>query len=304
VTFGGERGASGVLVAVGLALAGCPSTSTAPEPPHEDWGQVPTPTATCLGNSDGVIAPDEIPPVDLADDLRVAFLANNASSVALPPGWLSEDEGLVFDLSLERLPTAADDRQLFIGVAAADGWYTPYVTGEWEAPIDTAEGLLGLFARSGDDVVLRGIASEADGQTALSYSAPVPLFRLPMEDGDSWEATVDAEGLADGVDYPSDQGASGVVSLVHKWSFAVDGVGRALLPGADLPVLRLRLVLRVEAWNSITGLFAADTARATFLVAECAGTVARLRSQPDELDEDFATATEVLRFGLAPELIP
>ncbi len=300
-----ELRSHGVLAAVALALSGCPSTSTSPEPLPDDWGQVPTPTATCLGNGDGVIAPDEIPPVDLADDLRVAFLANAAASVALPAGWLSEDDdGLIFDLSLDRLPSAADDRQIFVGTGPTDGWYASHVTGDWQAPIDTADGLLGMFARVGDDVVLRGIATEEEGETALSYSEPVPLFRLPMEDGDSWEATVDAEGLADGIVYPSDQGASGVVSLVHKWSFTVDGEGRALLPAADLPVLRLRLVLRVEAWNSITGLFAADTARATFLVAECAGTVARLRSHPDELEPDFTTATEVLRFGLVPELIP
>ena len=135
---------------------------------------------------------------------------------------------------------------------------------------------------------------------ALTEEGSVYYERIcPVLDG-----LAEAEGLVDGEEWPQDLGASGVVSLVHRWTFSVDAAGTAVLPGADLPVLRQRLVLRTEAYNSIAGLFAADSQRVTFLVAECLGTVARLRSEVDELDPDFTRTTEILRFGLAAELLP
>ncbi|MCO4773152.1 MAG: hypothetical protein KDA24_24165 [Deltaproteobacteria bacterium] len=300
------RSPAPLAAALVVALAGCPSTSTAPQPPPEDWGQRPSPVATCIGNSDDILTADEIAPVDLPLELRAAFLANGSATVSLPAGWLSEDDdGFVVDLRPETLPVAADDRQIIEGPAPlSDAWFGADVPGEWHALIDSATGTRGVFTRTDDAVLLSGLASEAQDGTAVVYEPSVPLFALPMVDGDSWEVVADAVGLVDGVEYPSDQGASGVVNLIHRWSFTVDGAGTARLPGADLRVLRLRLVLRTEAWNSIAGLFAADTARATFFVAECAGTVARLRSGPDELDADFTVATEVLRFGLSPELLP
>lgn len=299
----------GLLAVLGLTLLGC-DTSVPDEPPTpaEDEGQLEPLRSRCVGDGDGVITPDEIPPVVLSEGLSMAVLVSPAGSqTTLPAGWMSgAGDALEADLSLERLQAGATDRQLFIGPSdPADSWYgARFPDAEWTSLLDADTGTWGLFDRSGDDVRLVGIASETEGETALTYDPPVPLFRLPMADGDTWEVAADAEGLADGVEYPSDQGANGVVTVVHRWSFSVDGTGTATLPAATLPFLRLRLALRTEAYNSIAGLFAADSSRATFLVSECAGTVARVRSLPDELDPDFAVATEVLRFGIVPELLP
>ncbi len=282
-----------------LVLAGCtPVESTEPLP---DQGQEVLSAALCVGNGDGVLSVDEVPPVDLSLGVRSTFLVA-PTGTALPAGW--QDDG--FDLGLGRLPTQGDSELVFSGPESLDGaWFADrFADGEWQAVLDFSTGTRGVFARQDDAVVLLGIASAEPGETAVSYAPPVPMFALPMTDGDTWEVAADAAGLANGSTWPEDLGAEGVVSLVHRWSFSVDGGGVAVLPGADLPVLRLRLVLRTEAYNSIAGLFAADTQRAVFLVAECLGTVARMRSEPDELDEDFVSTTEILRFGLAPELLP
>jgi len=282
-----------------LVLAGC--TPVEPVEPLPDQGQEALPAALCVGNGDGVLSSDEVPTVDLSLDLRSTYLVA-PTGTDLPAGW--QDDG--FDLSLARLPVQADSELVFSGPESLDGaWFADrFADGEWQAVLDASTGTRGVFARHDDAVVLLGIASTEPGETAVSYAPPVPMFALPMTDGDSWEVAADATGLANGSTWPEDLGADGVVSLVHRWSFSVDGGGMAALPGADLPVLRLRLVLRTEAYNSIAGLFAADAQRAIFLVAECLGTVARVRSAPDELEEDFVSTTEILRFGLAPELLP
>lgn len=285
------------LLLLTLLLTGCaPTEAPAPEP---DVGEEPLPAAACVGDGDGVITAAEIPSVDLALALRSAYLVD-AGGTELPADW--QDDG--WRLGLETLPASGE--QVFEGpMALADAWFADrFPDGEWQAVIDHATGTRGVFARSGDDVVLVGIASTGPNVTALRYTPPVPLFALPMKPGDGWDVAAEAEGLVDGEEWPQDLGASGVVSLVHRWTFSVDAAGTAVLPGADLPVLRQRLVLRTEAYNSIAGLFAADSQRVTFLVAECLGTVARLRSEVDELDPDFTRTTEILRFGLAAELLP
>lgn len=287
------------LLTLTLVLAGCAPGASPPPPP--DQGQEALPAARCVGNGDGILSPDEVPAVDLSLGIQSSFLVA-PSGTDLPAGW--QDEG--FDLSLDRLPTQPASELAFSGPESLDGaWFADrFPAGEWQAVLDFSTGSRGVFARQEDAVLLLGVASTTVDGAALTYDPPVPLFDLPMTDGDSWEVAAAAEGIADGATWPEDLGASGVVSLVHRWSFDVDGVGVATLPGADLPVQRLRLVLRTEAYNSIAGLFAADVQRVTFLVAECLGTVARARSEPDELEEDFVRTTEILRFGLAPELLP
>jgi hypothetical protein len=287
------------LLTLTVVVVGC--TPVEPSEPLPDQGQEALPAALCVGNGDGILSPDEVPSVDLSLSVRSTFLVA-PTGTSLPAGW--QDDG--FDLSLGRLPTQADSELVFSGPESLDGaWFAGrFADGEWQTVLDFSTGTRGVFARQDDAVVLLGIASTEPGEIAVVYTPPVPMFALPMTDGDSWEVAADATGLANGSTWPEDLGADGVVSLVHRWSFEVDGGGVVALPAADLPVLRLRLVLRTEAYNSIAGLFAADAQRAVFLVAECLGTVARLRSEPDELDEDFVSTTEILRFGLAPELLP
>ncbi len=288
-----------VLLGLAVVLTGCAPVQEPQRP--SDQGQEPLPAALCVGDGDGVLSADEVPAVDLALQIKSSFLVAPSGTV-LPAGW--NDDG--FDLGLDRLPTQAGSDLVFSGPEALEGaWFADrFPDGEWQAVLDFSTGTRGVFARQEDAVLLLGIASSEPDDVAVRYTPPVPLFVLPMADGDSWEVAADATGIADGTTWPEDLGANGVVSLVHRWSFSVDGGGLASLPGADLPVLRLRLVLRTEAYNSIAGLFAADAQRVTFLVAECLGTVARMRSGPDELAEDFDVTTELLRFGLAPELIP
>ena len=125
-----------------------------------------------------------------------------------------------------------------------------------------------------------------------------------MQDGDESALVVEAEGSADGYDWPQDLGLGGVTSLRHRWVVSVDGHGSALLPAAELAVLRVRLDVQVEAWNSLWGLLESESFRVDLFVAECLGVVARFRSLPDEPDPDFEQAVELIRLGLDPDLLP
>jgi len=288
-----------------LALAGCVSADPVPrEPADEAWGQTPLPQAACVGDGDGVFERNE---VVLAADagVEVAYLVNApGSEVAVPePGGRQVDGAWVFELA----PAPADsDAVLILGPRPLAGHWleASFPGGEFVASLDAAAGLLGIYRLASDGLYLQGIASEEEGPTVLAYAPEVLVLPTPMAVGDSWAVEAAAEGVVDGDTYPADLGPDGVVSLVHRWSFDVDAFGTAVLPAGPLDVLRQRSVLQAEAHNSAAGLVASDVQRADVYVAECVGVVARARSRIDEPDVDFAVATELLRFGLDPELRP
>jgi hypothetical protein len=288
-----------------VALVGCSHAVTdEPEPGTAAWGGQQAPLAACLGNGDWVIDEDEL---QVATELGITatFLANPgdmARELLDPAGEQGSDGRWTWFYDD---PAQAGDQVHFLGAEPLEGaWYANrYPSADHHALFDASTNTYGVH-HFDDGLVLLGIASEEEGGDALSYDPPVPLLPLPLQDGDSWSVDAAAEGLAGGVSYPVDGGIDGVVSLVHRWQFEVDGEGIILLPAADLPVLRLRVQLHTEAHNSVVGLFASDSQRVTLFVAECLGVVARTRSLVDELDADYAVATEVLRFGFEPELLP
>ncbi len=287
-----------------LLLAGCTAQPVNPGVPDEAFGQTELPAAACVGNGDFVIEPNE---VVLAADagVEVAFLVNaGGTEVPVPePGYRQEDGAWVFELNPE--PRSDDLVQILGPRPLAGSWFeASFPDGEFVATLDAAQDLLGVYRGTDDGVLLLGFASEQDGVTALAYEPAVPVIPTPMAVGDAWTVDAAATGLVDGEPYPQDLGPDGVVSLTHRWSVEVDAAGTAVLPAGELPVLRQRTVLQTEARNSAAGLVASDVQRADVFVAECVGVVGRVRSRIDEIDADFATATELLRFGLDPELRP
>ncbi len=288
-----------------VSLVGCSGPSEGGPPPGPDaWGGQQAPLAECLGNGDWVIEKDELQ-VAAEVGITATFLANPGGTerdLLDPAGEQGSDGRWTWFYDS---PAEVGDQVHFLGAEPLEGaWYADrYPTADHHALFDVSSSTYGVHHLD-EGLILLGIASEEEGVDALSYVPSVPLLPLPLQEGDSWSVNAAAEGLADGVVYPADGGIEGVVSLVHRWEFEVDGEGTILLPAADLPVLRLRVQLHTEAHNSVIGLFASDSQRVTLFVAECLGVVARTRSLVDELDPDYAVATEVLRFGFDPELLP
>lgn len=272
-----------------------------------EWGTTELTGAACFGDGDGVVDTDELQ-VDPALGLGTYITVNRGGTTVTldEPGGVDGGDGLVWDLS-----TVDPDRDelLRVGPSTLSGlWYESLFPDDaFDALLDAPSAMHGIYRLDEDagELLLLGIAEEEEEGDHLVYDPPVPLMRLPLTDGDAWEADdADVEGSVDGEVYPQDLGAEGVVSLVHTYAMEVDGAGTVRLPFGDLPALRLRVIHRQEATNSIAGLFAADASRATIYVTECLGMVARVRSLPDEVEPDFTEAHEVMRLGFDPEMLP
>lgn len=274
---------------------------------RREWGGQALPTAPCSGSRDGVIGFDELM-VDPDAAIVASYVVNGAGATVLldQPGGFEETDGR-FTWDLSGVDADADE-VVSVGPSALEGrWYEPHFPADaFDSLLDGPSRMMGVYRLDADEsaLLLLGIAAEEPGDY-LVYDPPVPMLRLPLGDGDSWiAADAVAEGIVGGETYPQDLGIDGVVSLVHTYSVEVDGAGVIHLPVGDLDVLRLRVEHRQEAHNSIAGLVAADSSRATLFVAECLGVVARLRSLGDEVDPDFDEAVEVLRLGFDEELMP
>jgi len=297
-----------IVVLLSGGVAGCGANFPEDGDPDDrvQWGQQDLPGAWCAGDADGVIDIDE---VVVAPDLQVSatFTVNGAGTIAAleAPGGFEEDGEWIWDIG-EVEP--GRDELVTVGPRSLVGrWYEAlYPEDAFDALLDGPAGMMGIYRLDEADgaLILLGVASREEGDY-LVYDPPVPLLTYPLADGDAWTPEdAAAEGVVAGESYPQDLGDEGTVFLVHTYDVTVDGTGVIRLPAGDIDVLRVRVEHRQEAYNSIAGLFAADASRATMFVAECLGVVARLRSLPDEVAPDFDEATEVLRLGFDPEMMP
>ncbi len=281
------------------ALLGCDANFY--EDPVDDgrreWGGQDLPAAPCVGDGDGVVAFDEVM-VDPTAAILAAYVVNRPDTSVVVAGEAWDLSGVDVE----------QDEVVSVGPASLAGrWYADHFPADaFDALLDAPSGMMGVYRLDEGEsaLMLLGIAAQEVGDY-LVYDPPVPMLRFPLADGDAWSADdATAEGSVGGETYPQDLGIDGVVTLVHTYAMEVDGEGTVDLPIGAIDALRVRVEHRQEAHNSVAGLVAADSSRATLFVAECLGTVARLRSLPDEVDPDFSEATEVLRLGFDEELMP
>jgi hypothetical protein len=301
----------GLLTAVaGCGAAGC-GANFYEDPERDDrvqWGQTALPAAPCAGDGDGLITLDEFM-VDPGVGITAWYTANRGGSEVVldDPAGVDVEGTWTWDL------TASDperDELLDIAPASLAGhWFEDRFDADGDAfatVLDGSSGMMGVYRldAEGEALLLLGIASAVEGDV-LVYDPPVPMLTFPLADGDAWTPDdAAAEGEVDGAVYPQDLGPDGEVTLVHTYAMEVDGEGVLRTHLGDLPVLRVRVSHRQEAYNSLAGLFAADSSRATLFVSECLGVVGRLRTPPHEVEPDFDVASEVLRLGYAPEVMP
>ncbi len=302
-------GLAAALIGGVLAWCGGCDANFFEDPDPDDrteWGTHDLDEAWCVGNGDGEITFDE---VVAAPELGIAsfFTVNVGGSTAVwdePSGFEGNDGVWTWDLSAT---DPAADELLSVGPQALSGlWYESYYPADaFTALLDGPSRMWGVYRLDPDvqALMLLGVAAEDPGDV-LVYDPPVPSLRFPLADGDAWSAEdAEAVGVVDGEAYPQDLGPEGIVTLIHTYDHEVVGAGRVMLPIGDLDVVRLQVIHRQEAYNSIAGLFAADSFRATLFVSECLGVVARVRSTTDEVDPEFQDATELLRLGFEPELL-
>lgn len=270
------------------ALSLCACTAGAPAPDEEAFGSSTLPRTTCVGDGDGAITIGEWPSEPVFGASAWFHLQTGDVPVAPLDGDQRALGALDGDLPLPLGPLRPDDH-----------WWVGYFpSATYAATLDVEAGIDGVFTQGdGGEVLLLGLVSAEEEVTRLRYLEPVLFMPFPLEPGAEWQQEVDAIGLVDGVTYPTNLGQDGVVSLRHRYTFDVPALETLSVPAFDTRALRVRTAVRVEAWNSLAGLFATDTERVQGWFVECLGLVARARSFEDEVDPDFATARESIRLG-------
>ena len=174
----------------------------------------------------------------------------------------------------------------------AGKWYaSAFPNAQFVIPVDLADTFEGIYSEDNGAVWLYGFASTqqhpAFGETLLPYAQPVPTYQFPLQVGASWSASAQVVGgLLDGLAW----------TRTDTYQFSVDAVGIVELPDFTFTqVLRLRTVANVA--NEIGG---TTVTRSMQLLTQCYGEVYLATSQPNEMNDDFSSASEVRRLSLQP----
>ena len=250
-----------------------PDAGAAPDAsfPMTDSGPVPG----CVANADGTITAGEVP---LKAGLKATFKV--ATNVAVDVAGKTQNDGTrIWDFSVAY---AGDHDRLVTTDAPNGAWWAPGFSGATYATrLGETVDLKGVFEVGGSALLLRGVVSPADGltKTNLTYNPGVPAIQFPLKNGSAWNVTSNVTGQA-----------SGVYSVyTEQYASQVDARGSLKTPFGTFSVLRVRTVLTrtVGVVPTVTRSFA--------FVAECFGTVATVTSQPNEIQTEFASASEITR---------
>jgi hypothetical protein len=271
--------ASGVCRTGGTCGPVTPSTSDAAAQ-HADAGQpdglVITPDgARSCANHDGTIGRDE---VTFAAELRVPFRV--AANAMVDTAGVPQDAGRRrWDLSL---PLAGDHPVETVTLPIAGQWFAGrYPGATYATQLADGQDLLGIFEATSDALLLRGVASPAQGPgaTQLVYDPPAKILAFPMRGGASWSTTSTVTGTVLGA----------LLTYSEQYASSVDAEGTLVTPFGEFPVLRVRTTLTRTVGLTVT------TVRSFTFEAECYGTVGAIASLDNEPAAEFQVAREVRR---------
>lgn len=240
----------------------------------------------CVPNLDGRI---DVTELKAAVGVPVRYLASppGAQRPVSISGATNPQGQRVWDLSIDY----ADDRVATIQAETLAGhWFAAsFPNGQFVAPLDLGNTVLGVYQNDGANLLLLGYAtreeSPATGKTLVTYQAPVAIFRFPLEAGKEWVSV-----------------GTVVNAIVRGLPFAgrdtyqvkVDAAGRL-----DLPDVTFTQALRVRTTTTIEPAVGASIVRRQVgWVFECFGEVARATAADGEQSDDFTTTTELRRLGL------
>ena len=231
----------------------------------------------CTDGIDGVLESSELP---LQPGARAVFRTAQDIDFDTRP---SEQGGEThWDLSGA---FAGDQDEELVLLDPSEHWSSElFPTASYMAPLASDSDLLGVFELRDDGLFLLGVVSPEEGfaRTELEYDPPALLLSLPAMQGTSWQSDSSISGLA-----------QGVISVYSEtYSGRIDHTGSAETPFGEFQVLRSQVEL-VRTIGLVT-----TTVQQHSLFAECAGSVASIRSQDDESESDFSEVAELRR--LAP----
>ncbi len=260
-------------------------------PNHQGNNQSNNDNEGCLPQNDGILRREAF---DVETGLEIPYRL--AFDVDVDTAGEVVDDELHWDLSDD---FNGDTTESLALDDPADYWFgDDHPTATYTTPLSAAEEELGIFHLGDDGLYLQGVASPDDegfSTTELVHEPAIPIIAFPLEEGDSWTTTADVSGTYDGYS---------ISSGTETYTSTVDGHGQLETPFGTFTVWRINTYLEqsytftLNPWFS----FSQDTRIHTF-VAECAGTVARIRSRVDGADVDadapeFDVASEVMRLAL------
>jgi len=271
-----------------LALLACGPNETPPATTPDPY-QPGTPALTCVPDLDGKIESHELEAVTDAAAQYLVSPAQQERSVNVA-GRVDGDGKQLWDWSRD---DETDQAATLRASALTGKWYAAsFPDGQFVAPVDLAGTTEGIYRKDDTALWLLGVASREEngsgGKTLLPYTAPVALYRFPIEHGRSWVSIGEVRnGTFAGLPYAGRD----------TYEVDVDGAGTLHLPHLSFTqAMRVRMRVTVAPAVGIT----VQKRQVSFLF-ECFGEVARATSRAAETEADFTTAAEVRRLGLFQE---
>jgi len=275
-----------LLLLVALIAVACGENETPPPTKSTYVAGEPEPLP-CVPNLDGKIDARELTPsIGIAATYLVSP-AGRERTVDLVGG--QRDGKTVWSFGVD----FADDQVARIQAAKLEGkWYAASFAGVNNAivtPIDAGAQTEGIYTHDDTAFSLHGVASSTDGpnKTLLVYKTPIQLYKFPLQPGSKYTSTGEVtNGTFRGLPYAGRD----------TYEVNVDAAGEVSLPDFTLTqALRVKTKVTIApAAGQVT------TQRQTSFFFECLGEVVRATSKLEEADENFSTATELRRLGLAP----
>ncbi len=185
------------------------------------------------------------------------------------------------------------DQVARIAASKIDGkWYASQFADVPNAiitPLDAGGLTEGVYTHDDKAFSLHGVASSTDGptKTLLKYTTPIALYQFPLMVGTSYTAIGEVQsGTFRGLPYAGKD----------TYEVKIDASGVVQLADFTLTqALRVKTKVTIAPSAGQT-----TTQRQTSFLFECLGEVARATSKLEEPNEDFTTASELRRLGLAP----
>jgi hypothetical protein len=273
-----------------VALCTSCSDNETPPPAHAAYDGGVVTALPCVPNLDGKIESRElVPQVGIPANYLVSPSGKDRTVDIL--GKTNAQGKLTWSFGVD----FADDQVAKIEAQKIDGkWYAGSFAGVANPVVvasDLAGRTEGVYTQTEQGFFLHGVASVVadppEGKTLLVYTQPVMLYRFPLEPGAAWTSFGEVKnGTVRGLPFASRD----------TYDVKVDGAGEL-----GLPDFVLTQALRVRTNVSIApSAGQVTTQRQVGFLFECLGEVTRATSKLNEPDENFTTASELRRLGLAP----
>lgn len=267
-----------------VVLAACGENRTIPE--KEAYVAPSVAPLECVPNLDGRI---DVTELQAAIGIPVRYLASppGTSRPVSIPGATNAQGQRVWDLSIDY----ADDRVATLEASSPTGqWFAAtFPTAQFVSPLDLGGNIMGVYANDGANLLLLGYASREEnpaiGKTLVKYTAPIAIFKFPLEAGKEWISVGQVvNGLVRGLPFAGRD----------TYQMKVDAAGRV-----DLPDVTFTQALRVRTTATIEPAVGQTIVRKQVgWVFECFGEVARATAPDNEASDDFTTTAELRRLGL------